>query len=94
VAERFEVYYHGAELANGFHELADAKEQRRRFEVELADRRNQGAADAPIDEHFLAALEAGMPDCSGVAMGVDRLLMVLLGAEEIDDVLAFPLARA
>jgi len=94
VAERFEVYYHGAELANGFHELADAKEQRRRFEAELDDRRHQGAADAPIDERFLAALEAGMPDCSGVALGVDRLLMVLLGAEEIDNVLAFPLARA
>ena len=94
VAERFEVYWRGLELANGFHELTDAAEQRRRFERDRDQRRRRGLPAPPADERFLAALEAGLPDCSGVALGVDRLLMVMLGARSIDDVLAFPLERA
>jgi lysyl-tRNA synthetase class 2 len=94
VAERFEVYIDGVELANGFHELKDAAEQRRRFEADLAARRAAGLEEPPIDELFLAALEDGFPDCAGVALGVDRLAMLALGAEHIDDVLAFPFERA
>ncbi len=94
VAERFELYLDGLELANGFHELAEASEQRRRFERELAQRQILGRPSPPLDEAFLQALEAGLPDCAGVALGIDRLLMRLTGAGHIDDVLAFPLARA
>ncbi|HEX4955199.1 MAG TPA: EF-P lysine aminoacylase EpmA [Thermoanaerobaculia bacterium] len=94
VAERFEVYVRGMELANGFHELADPGEQRRRFEADLAARRNLGLPEVPIDEHLLAALEAGLPDCAGVALGLDRLVMLALGADSIEEVLAFPIERA
>jgi len=94
VAERFEVYYRGVELANGFYELADATEQRRRFETELEERSRAGLEQPPLDERLLAALEAGLPDCSGVALGVDRLLMLEIGAESIADVLTFPLSSA
>jgi lysyl-tRNA synthetase class 2 len=94
VAERFEVYWRGLELANGFHELTDPVEQARRFEHDREERRRRGLPDYPPDERFLAALEAGLPDCSGVALGVDRLLMVILGARSIDEVIAFPLERA
>jgi elongation factor P--(R)-beta-lysine ligase len=94
VAARFEVYWRGIELANGFHELADAAEQAERFERDREQRRRRGLPAPPADERFLAALEAGLPDCSGVALGVDRLLMAMLGARSIDDVLAFPLDRA
>jgi len=88
VAERFELYYKGVELANGFHELADSTEQRRRFAAELAARRELGMDLVPIDEHLLAALEV-FPDCSGVALGVDRLVMLALGARSLDEVMAF-----
>ena len=94
VAERFELYLDGLELANGFHELADAAEQRRRFEAEQARRRASGQEVPPLDERLLAALEAGLPDCCGVALGLDRLLMAALGAECIEQVLAFPIDRA
>lgn len=94
VAERFELYLGGMEIANGFHELTDAVEQRRRFEAEIAERRRMGLPPVPMDEHLLAALDAGLPACAGVALGVDRLLMWLTGASHIDQVLAFPLARA
>ena len=94
VAERFELYWQGIELANGFHELTDAAEQRRRIEADLARRREAGLPEVAPDAHFLAALEAGMPDCAGVALGVDRLLMLKLGLESIDEVLAFPVERA
>ncbi|HEC15557.1 MAG TPA: EF-P lysine aminoacylase GenX [Sedimenticola sp.] len=94
LAERFELYVEGMELANGFHELTDAAEQRRRFERELGRRRAQRRHAVPIDENLLAALEAGLPDCAGVALGVDRLLMQITGAQRIDEVLAFPLERA
>lgn len=94
VAERFEVYVDGVELANGFHELADAAEQRRRFEADLEARRQANREPVPLDERLLAALEAGIGDCAGVALGLDRLLMVRLGCQHIDDVLAFPVGRA
>jgi lysyl-tRNA synthetase class 2 len=93
VAERFELYFEGVELANGFHELQDAAEQRRRFEAE--QRKHTGGGQLPpLDERLLAALQHGMPDCSGVALGVDRLLMLLCGAARIDEVIAFPVDRA
>ena len=94
VAERFEVYVDGVELANGFHELADAAEQRARFEADLADRRRSGLEEPPVDERLLAALAAGLPDCAGVALGVDRLVMIALGAADIAEVIAFPADRA
>lgn len=94
VAERFELYLEGVELANGFQELTDPQEQRRRFEAEHEARRNQGLSLPPIDEHFLAALASGMPDASGVALGLDRLLMLMTGSRHIDQVLAFPVERA
>jgi elongation factor P--(R)-beta-lysine ligase len=94
LAERFELYLDGIELANGFHELADAAEQRRRLEGDLARRRADGAPEPPIDERFLAALEYGLPDCAGVALGVDRLVMWTAGASAIDQVIAFPVDRA
>ncbi len=89
VAERFELFYDGVELANGFSELTDAAEQRRRFERDNATRAARGLPQYPIDERLLAALEAGMPDCAGVALGLDRLLMVLLDLDDIDQVLTF-----
>lgn len=94
VAERFEVFIRGMELANGFHELTDAAEQRRRFEEELEKRRAAGKPTVPLDERFLAALEDGLPDCSGVALGFDRLVMLAFGTDRLDDVLAFPYGRA
>ncbi|MDV3238952.1 MAG: EF-P lysine aminoacylase GenX [Gammaproteobacteria bacterium] len=94
VAARFECYLDGVELANGFYELGDAAEQRRRFEAENAARAAAGRPTLPPDERLLAALEAGLPDCSGVALGFDRLVMHAVGAERIDAVLAFGIARA
>ncbi len=93
VAARFELMLAGIELANGYHELADAAEQRRRFEADLASRRQAGRFCPEIDEHLLAALEAGLPDCAGVAIGIDRLLMLILGAQDIDAVLPFSECR-
>lgn len=89
VAERFEIYLDGIEVANGFHELADAGEQRRRFEADRVQRLDAGLADAPVDNAFLAALESGLPDCCGVALGFDRLLMACLGLRTIDEVVSF-----
>lgn len=94
VAARFEAYLDGIELANGFHELGDAREQRRRFEQDLATRKSRGLPLPLIDENFLAALEQGLPDCAGVALGFDRLVMCATGAQHIDEVLAFPIDRA
>lgn len=93
VAERFELYLGRFEVANGYHELADADEQRLRFERDLAVRKARGSALPPIDEHLLAALPR-MPDCSGVALGVERLQQWLVGAQSIDEVIAFPFAVA
>ncbi|OOF10722.1 MULTISPECIES: elongation factor P--(R)-beta-lysine ligase [Salinivibrio] len=94
VAHRFEVYFQGIELANGFYELQDAQEQRRRFEADNAMRVARGLRPQPIDQHLLAALEAGLPDCAGVALGIDRLVMLALGCDHIDAVTAFPVSRA
>jgi len=94
VAERFELYCEGVELANGFHELASADEQRARFETDNAERRRSGLPVAPLDERLLAALAAGLPDCAGVALGFDRTVMLAVGAQHIDEVLPFPTARA
>jgi len=94
VAERFEVYFKGIELANGFHELTDAGEQRQRFEQDNRKRAARGLSQQPIDTLLLDALEAGLPDCSGVALGVDRLVMLALGAESLAEVLAFSVDRA
>lgn len=94
LAERFECFLDGVELANGFHELIDAAEQRRRFRSELEARRKTGGKQPPMDRRLLAALESGLPDCAGVALGLDRLLMCISGADHIDQVLAFPLERA
>ncbi|KFD21070.1 MULTISPECIES: elongation factor P--(R)-beta-lysine ligase [Tatumella] len=93
VAERFEVYYRGIELANGFRELTDAREQRLRFEQDNRRRAEKGLPEQPIDQLLLAALEHGLPDCSGVALGVDRLIMLALKAESLNDVIAFPVDR-
>jgi lysyl-tRNA synthetase class 2 len=93
VAERFEVYLGPYELANGYHELNDAVEQRARFERDNAVRLARGGYPIPIDDRLLDALGA-MPDCAGVALGVERLLMYLAGTDAIADVLAFPFDRA
>ena len=94
VAERFELYLGTQELANGYHELTDASEQRGRFERDNARRRERGLAELPIDENFLAALAQGLPDCAGVALGIERLLMAMTGTDNIRDVLAFEFAQA
>jgi len=94
VAERFELYLGALEVANGYHELADAAEQRARFERDVAVRASRGQVAPPVDEGLLAALDAGFPHCAGVALGVDRLLMAMLGTDRIADVLAFDFARA
>ncbi len=93
VAERFELYLGPLEIANGYHELTDAAEQRLRFERDHAVRASRGDALPPLDESLLAALPT-MPDCAGVALGVDRLMMGLLGTSAIADVLVFDFACA
>ncbi|HET8764663.1 MAG TPA: EF-P lysine aminoacylase EpmA [Rhodanobacter sp.] len=92
-AERFELYLGRYELANGYHELNRADEQRARFERDNQRRRERGQRELPIDENLLAVLDH-MPDCAGVALGVERLLMCLVGTDAIADVLAFPFAEA
>jgi elongation factor P--(R)-beta-lysine ligase len=89
VAARFEVFARGIELANGFHELTDAAEQRRRFENEIVARRRLGRHVPPLDEAFLDALARGLPDCAGVAVGLDRLVALALGADGIAHAMAF-----
>jgi len=89
VAERFELFYDGIELANGFSELTDASQQRARFESDNRKRAQQGLPCPDIDERLLAALDHGVDDCAGVALGLDRLLMVLLDLDSIDQVLTF-----
>jgi len=93
-AARFELYGEGIELANGFHELAAAGEQRARFEADNAERRRRGLPVHALDERLLAALGSGLPDCAGVALGFDRTVMLATGAKHIDEVLAFPTTRA
>lgn len=94
LAHRFELYIDGLELCNGYWELADADEQRRRFEADNQQRRQAGKPEMGADDAFLAAMADGLPDCAGVALGLDRLLMIKLGARDIAEVLAFPFERA
>jgi len=94
VAERFELYVDGVELGNGYHELLDADELFRRNEQNNALRVSDGGDPLPVESRLLEAMRAGMPGCSGVAVGVDRLLMVLEGCQNIEQVIAFPLDRA
>lgn len=93
VAERFELYLGQQELANGYHELNEAAEQRARFVHDNARRTARGQRELPLDENLLAVLDR-LPDCAGVALGVERLLMHLSGSDDIRDVLAFPFAEA
>jgi lysyl-tRNA synthetase class 2 len=94
LAARFELYLSGIELANGFHELADADEQRGRFERQLHARVASDQPVVPMDERLLAALAHGLPDCAGVALGLDRLVMLAASARSISEVMAFPVDRA
>ncbi|WP_288131735.1 EF-P lysine aminoacylase EpmA [Microbulbifer sp.] len=98
VARRFEAYVGGMELANGYWELTDAREQLRRFEADQRYRAENGKPVNPFEERLVQALESGMPsgmpECAGVALGVDRLLMLACGASRIDEVVAFPIGRA
>ncbi len=89
VAHRFELYYGELELANGFYELTDADEQLQRFEQENTQRQQQGLNAVPVDYRLIAALKAGLPDCAGVALGIDRLLMLMCQAEHISEVMSF-----
>ncbi|MBX3693240.1 MAG: EF-P lysine aminoacylase GenX [Dokdonella sp.] len=94
VAERFELYLGPHELANGYHELTDAAEQGERFARDLERRRARGQVEPPLDEAMLAALRSGLPNCAGVALGIERLLMCLAGSDDIRDVLAFAFDEA
>jgi lysyl-tRNA synthetase class 2 len=94
VAERFEVYYQGVELANGFHELTEAQAQERRFAHDQEIRKQQGLAPVAVDKYLLLALEHGLPSCSGVALGVDRLLALALEQTSISSILSFDFSRA
>ena len=94
VAERFELFWKGIELANGFHELTDAAEQRKRFEADRAWRREQGKSVPPYDAHLIEALEAGLPESAGVALGIDRLLMLKLGLPNVAATMPFDSGRA
>ena len=94
LALRFELYHRGMELANGYHELSNAAEQRQRFDNDQQARRQRGLPTHEFDPWLLAALDAGLPDCAGVALGFDRVLMLALNASSIDDVIAFPVERA
>jgi lysyl-tRNA synthetase class 2 len=94
VAERFELYLGRTELANGYQELTDAAEQARRFEADNRKRESRGQPVYQADQNLVVALEHGLPECAGVALGVDRLLMAIVGAASITEVLAFPHSRA
>lgn len=94
VAQRFELYYQNMELANGFNELTDAAEQEQRFELDNIKRQSMELAPAYIDSRLLGALKHGIPSCSGVALGVDRLIMLALGCKSIKQVLSFDITRA
>jgi elongation factor P--(R)-beta-lysine ligase len=93
-AQRFELYLAGVELANGFHELAVADEQRRRFAADLHERGSRGLPQHGVDQRLLGALAHGLPDCCGVAVGFDRIVMLAAGAADIREVLPFPTETA
>lgn len=94
VAERFEVYIQGLEIANGYHELCESNEQQKRFESDQHKREVLGRSAIPLDTRLLAALAQGMPACAGIALGIDRLVMLALQRDHIADVIAFPVERA
>jgi lysyl-tRNA synthetase class 2 len=94
IAERVELFIDGIELGNGFHELSDAQEQQQRFAAEAQLRKEQGLIELPIDQRLLAALESGLPNCSGIAIGLDRLLMLITKVSSIDEVMSFSVDRA
>jgi len=94
VASRVEVYYNGIELGNGFHELQSAEEQRARFVKDLEYRQQNNLPLVPIDEYLLSALSHGLPDCAGIAVGIDRLIMIALGAKSLEEVLSFNFSNA
>lgn len=94
LVERVEIFIRGVELGNGFYELTDAEEQERRFTAEIETRRRLGLPITTPDRRLLAALQSGLPDCAGIAIGLDRLLMLLNDCAHIDAVLAFPIGRA
>lgn len=94
VAQRFECYFKGIELVNGFNELTDATEQVARFEEDNAKRAAQGLSSKPIDKNFIDALKHGLPECSGVALGIDRLVMLALGIKNISEAQSFSIERA
>lgn len=94
VAARFEVYMQGIELANGYYELQDAREQEKRFAADNATRRSQGLHEMQSDDRLVAALKAGFPECAGIALGLDRLLMLKLNAKSIAQVLSFDITTA
>ncbi|MBE0468343.1 MAG: EF-P lysine aminoacylase GenX [Methyloprofundus sp.] len=94
LVERVELFIHGIEIGNGFFELTDVNEQIRRFDQDIMDRKNNGAVKIDKDARFLAALQSGLPDCSGIAIGIDRLLMIISQKSTIDEVLAFSIENA
>lgn len=94
VAERFEVYIEGTELANGFHELTDASEQRQRFYNDLQKREKLNYSPVPMDNLFLTALEHGLTPCAGIALGIDRLVMLATKANSLAEVISFTVDRA
>jgi lysyl-tRNA synthetase class 2 len=94
VAERFECYFKGIELANGFHELTDCVQQKLRFEQDNETRVQLGKVEQHIDDKFLLALKHGLPACAGVALGIDRLVMLSLAAQTIDEVITFSIDNA
>ncbi|OOV86386.1 elongation factor P--(R)-beta-lysine ligase [Oceanospirillum linum] len=94
VAARFECYYRGIELANGYHELTDAAEQAQRFAEDNRQRKVLGLPEVTVDQYLVAALDSGIPECAGVALGFDRLLMLKAGADRLSDVISFSIDRA
>ncbi|WP_432745545.1 EF-P lysine aminoacylase EpmA [Methylobacter sp. G7] len=94
IADRVELFINGVELGNGYYELTDAKEQSRRFDQELAIRKQQKLPVIVKDQRLIAALESGLPECSGMAIGLDRLLALLSNSASLDEVLSFPIRRA
>ena len=94
VARRFEFYYRGIELANGFHELQDATEQLDRFKQDNRERQQDGLVEQPIDYRLIEALAHGLPNCAGVALGIDRLVMLALKQSHIQDVISFDVSRS
>ena len=94
LVERVEVFIQGIELGNGYYELTDSQQQTNRFEQEILLRKKNGAEKVNKDERLLAALQSGLPDCSGIAIGLDRLLMIISQQDSIDKVLAFPIENA